>query len=187
MQFLFLSSVLALVVPLVQGQNLCPIPNKFSYHEQTPQTVRSFQGIYHSNYNETITFCDFRAKSFELNTWNIISVIGQTGYGGPPYTTVGAVLNGAAYIAGNGSVVWHGFGFSATGPYNCAFALSGDGAKAKGYYTYTNQKDGETKAGETGPWLLTFQREPTWDECKLAYRAYTVEDYETGCTSDGSS
>lgn len=112
-------------------------------------------------------------------------MLAQTAYGSPPYTNVGAVLTGAAYIAGNGSVVWEGFGFSATGPYNCAFALSGDGSKADGYYTYTNQKDGATKAGVTGPWRLTFQREPSWGECNLVFRGYTAKDYEEGCTSSG--
>ena len=32
----------------------CPLPNNFSYHGDIPQTVRSFEGIYHSNFNETI-------------------------------------------------------------------------------------------------------------------------------------
>jgi hypothetical protein len=34
---------------------------------------------------------------------------------------------------------------------------------------------------------LTFVREPTWDECRLIFRGYTLEDYETGCVSNGSS
>ena len=185
MLFFYLTYILALSLPIVDCQDLCPIPNHFDYHTNTLQTVRSFQGIYHSNYNETITFCNFKAKSFELNAWDIVPVLAQTAYGGPPYTHVGAVLTGAAYIAGNASIVWHGFGFSATGPYNCAFALSEDGSKADGYYTYTNQKNGATPAGETGPWRLKFQREPTWDECRLVFRGYTAEDFETGCTSSG--
>ncbi|KAI9877455.1 MAG: hypothetical protein M1823_007102, partial [Watsoniomyces obsoletus] len=90
---------------------------------------------------------------------------------------------GAVYIAGNGSVVWHGFGVSATGPYNCAFALSTNGSTAAGYYTYVDQKDGSSEAGETGPWLLQYQREPTWAECALVHRGYTAKDYETGCTA----
>ncbi|KAK5174329.1 uncharacterized protein LTR77_001409 [Saxophila tyrrhenica] len=187
MLFLSLTTLLALWVPLIQSQDLCPVPNHFNYHDNDPQTIRSFQGIYHSNYNETITFCNFKPKSFELNSWNIIPVLAQTHYGThTPYTTVGAVLTGSVYIAGNGSVVWNGFGFSATGPYNCAFALNESGQRAEGYYTYTNQKNGSTEAGETGPWRLRFQREPTWDECRLVYRGYTVEDYETGCTSSGT-
>ncbi len=186
MFYLCLFRFLALFAFAAHSQNLCPAPNNFSYHDSTPQTIRSFQGIYHSNYNETITFCNFKAKSFEINSWSIIPVLAQTAYGQhQPYTSVGAVLNGAVYVAENGSVVWHGFGFSATGPYNCAFALSANGSHADGYYTYTNQKDGETKAGSTGPWLLTFQRDPTWNDCQLVYRAYTVEDYETGCTESG--
>jgi hypothetical protein len=100
-------------------------------------------------------------------------------------TSVGAVLTGAVYIAGNGSVVWHGFGFSATGPYNCAFALSANGSTADGYYTYVEQKDGSSEAGETGPWLLQYQREPTWGECALVHRGYTAKDFETGCTATG--
>ena len=98
-------------------------------------------------------------------------------------TSVGAVLTGSVYIAGNGSIVWTGFGFSATGPYNCAFALSGNGSTADGYYTYTDQKNGSSTAGETGPWLLQFYREATWGECTLVFRGYTAKDYETGCTA----
>jgi hypothetical protein len=98
-------------------------------------------------------------------------------------TSVGAVLTGSVYVAGNGSVVWTGFGFSATGPYNCAFALSGNGSTADGYYTYTDQKNGNSPAGETGPWLLQYYREPTWGECALVYRGFTAKDYETGCTA----
>lgn len=178
-----LSLLLLSLITLAHTQNYCPAPNTFTYHAQTPPTVRSFQGIYHSNYNETITFCDFKAKNFELDAWRIIPVLAQTAYGHPPYTSVGAVLTGGVYIAGNGSVVWEGFGFSATGPYNCAFALSGNGASAKGFYTYVDQKNGSSPAGETGPWLLSFQREPTYGECRLVYRDFDVQDYETGCTA----
>jgi hypothetical protein len=98
-------------------------------------------------------------------------------------TSVGAVLTGSVYIAGNGSVIWNGFGFSASGPYNCGFALSADGSTADGYYTYTDQKNGSSTAGETGPWLLQFYREPTWGECALVHRGYTAKDYEMGCTA----
>lgn len=98
-------------------------------------------------------------------------------------TSVGAVLTGSVYVAGNGSIVWNGFGFSATGPYNCAFALNANGSNADGYYTYTDQKNGSSSAGETGPWLLYYYREPTWGECELVFRDYTVKDYETGCTA----
>jgi hypothetical protein len=100
----------------------------------------------------------------------------------PRSTSVGAVLTGAVYTAGNGSIVWHGFGFSVTGPYNCAFALSADGKAADGYYTYTNQKNGSSPAGETGPWLLTYTREPTLGECELVYRDYSAKDLAMGCT-----
>jgi hypothetical protein len=100
---------------------------------------------------------------------------------------VGAVLTGSAYAHPNGSIIWNGFGFSATGPYNCAFALSSNGTNANGYYTYVAQKNGSSPAGETGEWLLTFVRGPTWNECRLVFRGYTVEDYETGCLSNGSS
>ena len=97
-------------------------------------------------------------------------------------TKVGAVLTGAVYVAGNGSIVWHGFGFSATGPYNCAFALGPKGNKADGYYTYTNQKNSSNPAGETGAWLLEYKREPTLGECTLVYRDYTAKDVAMGCT-----
>jgi hypothetical protein len=100
-------------------------------------------------------------------------------------TNVGAVLTGAVYVAGNGSIVWHGFGFSATGPYDCAFALGPKGKKASGYYTYTNQKNGSSPAGETGAWLLDYQREPTQGECALVYRDYTAKDLAMGCTESG--
>lgn len=98
-------------------------------------------------------------------------------------TTVGAVLTGSTYIAGNGSVMWNGFGFSATGPYNCAFSLSANGNTAAGYYTYVDQRNGSSPKGETGEWLLSYVREPTYGECMLVYRGYTVGDYEVGCTA----
>lgn len=92
-------------------------------------------------------------------------------------------MTGSAYFTSNGSIIWNGFGFSATGPYNCAFALSDDGATADGYYTYTDQKNGSSPAGETGAWLLSYVREPTWGECALVFRGYTAMDYEVGCTA----
>lgn len=39
------------------------------------------------------------------------------------------MLDGGTYLAPNGSVVWKGLGFSANGPYDCAFALSGNGSE----------------------------------------------------------
>ncbi len=39
------------------------------------------------------------------------------------------MLTGGTYLAPNGSVVWRGFGFSANGPYDCAFALTGNGSE----------------------------------------------------------
>ncbi|KAK3648107.1 hypothetical protein LTR56_002585 [Elasticomyces elasticus] len=176
-------SALTLLGLLANGQDLCPVPNNYNYHNSAPQTIRSFQGIYHSNFNETITFCNFKPKQWELETSQIIPVLAQTAYGGPPYTKVGAVLTGSVYVAGNGSIVWNGFGFSASGPYNCGFALSSNGSTADGYYTYTDQKNGSSPAGETGPWLLSFYREATWGECALVYRGYTARDYETGCVA----
>ena len=38
------------------------------------------------------------------------------------------MLTGGTYLAPNASVLWKGFGFSANGPYDCAFALSGNGS-----------------------------------------------------------
>lgn len=93
------------------------------------------------------------------------------------------MLIGSVYIAGNESVMWTGFGFSATGPYNCAFALSANGSTADGYYTYTDQQNSSSTVGETGAWLLRYYREPTWGECALAFRGFTAGDYETGCTA----
>ena len=94
------------------------------------QTLRSFQGVYGSNFKETITFCDFGLKTFELNDWKIIPVLAQSADSGQPqYNEKGAMLTGGTYLAPNGSVVWKGFGFSANGPYDCAFALSGNGSE----------------------------------------------------------
>lgn len=56
-----------LLAGCVNGQDYCPAANNFNYHYTKPQTIRSFQGIYHSNFNETITFCNFKAKSFEVS------------------------------------------------------------------------------------------------------------------------
>ena len=39
------------------------------------------------------------------------------------------MLTGGTYLAPNGSVVWKGMGFSANGPYDCAFALIGNGSE----------------------------------------------------------
>jgi len=92
--------------------------------------VQSFQGVYGSNFNETITFCDFKVKSFELATWDIIPVLAQSADSGQlEYNEKGAMLMGGTYLAPNGSVVWRGFGFSANGPYDCAFALNMNGSE----------------------------------------------------------
>ena len=151
--------------------------------------------MYGSNFNETITFCEFRSKSFELNDWKIIPVLAQSADSGQSqYNEKGAMLTGGTYLAPNGSVVWKGFGFSANGPYDCAFALSGNGSqvctwllsrqgegiaplllthnKADGYYTFLEQFNASTPGGETGPWLLYYEREPTREECALVYRDY---------------
>ena len=86
--------------------------------------------MYGSNFNETITFCDFRVKGFELNDWKIIPVLAQSADSGQSqYNEKGAMLTGGTYLAPNGSVVWKGFGFSANGPYDCAFALNGNGSE----------------------------------------------------------
>ena len=45
------------------------------------------------------------------------------------YNEKGAMLTGGTYLAPNGSVIWKGFGFSANGPYDCAFALSENGSE----------------------------------------------------------
>ena len=104
------------------------------------------------------------------------------------------MLTGGTYLASNGSVVWKGLGFSANGPYDCAFALTGNGTEvgrwlgleqgregqsltyttnqAVGYYTFLDQLNASTPAGETGPWLLYYEREPTREECTLVYRNY---------------
>ncbi|MCJ1226239.1 hypothetical protein MMC12_002889 [Toensbergia leucococca] len=163
--------LLALLLPALA--QFCPLPNTLAYHTSVPLTVRSFQGVYGSNFNETITFCDFKVKAFELNTWNIIPVIAQSADSGQSqYNEKGALLYGGTYVAVNGSIVWKGLGFSANGPYDAAFALGKGGMEAVGYYTFLEQKNESTPAGETGPWLLYYQGEPTKEACELVYRDY---------------
>jgi hypothetical protein len=52
------------------------------------------QGVYGSNFNETIFFCNQRPYTFELNQWNIIPVIAKSWDSGQssfnPRGTVGA-------------------------------------------------------------------------------------------------
>lgn len=172
MAFFIVSLTLGFVAHVL-GQG-CPIPNEFNYHNSTTQTIRSFQGVYGSNFNETITFCDFKLKSFELNDWKIIPVLAQSADSGQSqYNEKGAMLTGGTYLAPNGSVIWKGFGFSANGPYDCAFALTENGSEADGYYTFLDQFNASTPGGETGPWLLYYEREPTRLECALVYRDYS--------------
>ena len=45
------------------------------------------------------------------------------------YNEKGAMLTGGTYLAPNGTVIWKGLGFSANGPYDCAFALTGNGSE----------------------------------------------------------
>jgi hypothetical protein len=106
-------------------------PNTLSYARQAPdQTVQSFQGVYGTNFNETITFCNFKVKPWELDEWNIIPVIAQSADSGQSqYNDKGALLYGGTFIAENGSVIWKGLGFSANGPYEAAFALEENGAQ----------------------------------------------------------
>lgn len=102
----------------------------FDWHNSTTQTIHSFQGVYGSNFNETITFCDFKPKSFELKDWKIIPVLAQSADSGQSqYNEKGAMLTGGTYLAPNGSVIWKGLGFSANGPYDSAFALIGNGSE----------------------------------------------------------
>jgi hypothetical protein len=94
--------------------------------------MQSFQGVYGSNFNETIAFCDFKTKSFELDAWDIIPVIAQSAESGQPkYNIKGAMLAGGTYLAPNGSVIWKGLGFSANSPYDTAFALNKDGSQVR--------------------------------------------------------
>ena len=119
----------------------CPISNDFNYHNSKTQSIRSFQGVFGSNFNETITFCDYKVKRFELNDWKIVPVLGQSADSGQPrYNEKGAMLTGGTFLAPNGSVVWKGFGFSANGPYDCAFALSGNGSEV-GRYTCSSDSE----------------------------------------------
>lgn len=154
------------------------LPNTYSYHFSNPQTVLSFQGIYGSNFNETITFCNFHPKPFERDIWNIIPVIAQsTDSGQIEYNEKGALLYGGVYQAPNNSIVWKGFGFSANGPYDTAFALGPKGLQADGYYTFLDQKNESTPGGETGPWILYYERDPTNEECALVYREHECKKW----------
>jgi hypothetical protein len=175
-QTLALLALASLLTPtLTQGPS---VPNAYSYHFSNPQTVLSFQGIYGSNFNETITFCDFRPKLFELNIWNIIPVIAQSADSGQnEYNEKGALLYGGAYQAPNSSIVWKGLGFSANGPYDAAFALGPKGLTANGYYTFLDQKNESTPGGETGPWILYYEREPTAEDCALVYRDHEYKKW----------
>jgi len=123
-------TVISLLIPHAFAQGIS-IPNTLSYPRQAPaQTVQSFQGVYGSNFNETITFCNFKVKTWELNEWDIIPVIAQSADSGQSqYNDKGALLYGGTYIAENGSVIWKGLGFSANGPYDAAFALEESGAR----------------------------------------------------------
>ena len=165
-QILALLALASLLTPtLTQGPSL---PNTYSYHFSTPQTVLSFQGIYGLNFNETITFCRFHPKPFEPKIWNIIPVIAQSADSGQSeYNEKGALLSGGVYQAPNSSIVWKGLGFSANGPYDTAFALGPKGLEANGYYTFLDQKNDSTPGGETGRWILYYEREPTEEECAL--------------------
>ena len=49
-------------------------------------------------------------------------------------------------------------------------------AQAIGYYTFLDQFNASTPAGETGPWLLYYEREPTREECALVYRDYKCKN-----------
>jgi len=123
-------TTISLLIPQAFAQGIS-IPNTLSYPRQAPaQTVQSFQGVYGSNFNETITFCNFKVKTWELNEWDIIPVIAQSADSGQSqYNDKGALLYGGTYIAENGSVIWKGLGFSANGPYDAAFALEKSGAR----------------------------------------------------------
>ena len=62
------------------------------------------------------------------------------------------MLTGGTYLAPNGSVVWKGLGFSANGPYDCAFALTGNGSEVG---SWSRLQSGEGRAAE----LLTHTTE----------------------------
>jgi hypothetical protein len=115
--------------------------NTFNQHEAKPKTVTSFQGVYGSNFNETLTFCDFKIKPFELHSWDIVPVIAQSADSGQSeYNEKGAMLSGGTYLAKNGSVTWKGLGYSANGPYDCAFALSANGTVVSGFLGCRSRK-----------------------------------------------
>lgn len=121
-----LSIVPLFFLPFTTAQGTS-LPNALSYHSDTT-SPRSFQGVYGSNFNETITFCNFKEKPWELNSWGVIPVIAQSADSGQSqYNIKGALLYGGAYAAANGSIIWKGLGFSQNGPYDCAFALGPKG------------------------------------------------------------
>lgn len=112
-------------------------------HDLNPPSPLSFEGVYTTNFNETITFCPFHPKSFELNAWRIIPMLAQSiDSGQSEYNSKGAELTGGTYLAPNGTVVWSGFGFSANGPYDCAFALNKDGTEVSANRLGESSRDG---------------------------------------------
>jgi hypothetical protein len=48
--------------------------------------------------------------------------------------------------------------------------------QADGYYTFIAQLNVSTPGGETGPWILYYEREPTKEECKMVYRDYKCKN-----------
>ena len=42
-----------------------------------PQSVLSFHGVYGTNFNETITFCNPPPTKFELHTWKAVTVLAR--------------------------------------------------------------------------------------------------------------
>lgn len=44
--------------------------------------------------------------------------------------------------------------------------------QADGFFTFQNQRNETNPGGETGPWILFYDHEPTVTECQLVYRDY---------------
>ena len=98
------------------------------------------------------------------------------------------MLTGGTYLAPNGSVVWKGLGFSANGPYDCAFALNGNGSEVSAWPRLL--QEGEVRASPVtdgyhgvGYWILHLSG-PT--ECEHpSWRDWAVDFVLRGPADEG--
>jgi len=174
--------VLLLSVSIISCQDLPFGPVAFE------SGLHSWQGIWGSNFNETIFFCNFRPFKFEDNTatpptlsnqWGSLPVLALSDDNGrDQYEEHGATLTGGIYQHVNNSYIWLGLGASANGPYETSFAMSINGQYAYGWYNFTQQGNqphtGNPNApgnnGFSGPWVLYRKGRVTENECDQVFR-----------------